>query len=401
MTSIKVKFRKSLIEGKEGSIYYQVIHEKSVRQIRTLYKILPHEWSRDSQIIVSSNNPERESYLAAISARITLEESRLNSIVTTLKRRCTPYSADTITSTFGKRTNGVTLKSFMQLTISRLIQLQQYRTSETYRTALNSFMRFRDNEDISLADINSGLMLDYEIYLKRHGVSMNSISFYMRILRAVYNRAVDDELIEQRFPFKKVYTGIAKTIKRALPLRDIKNVKELDLSTSPKLMFARDMFLFSFYTRGMSFVDIAYLRKRDLDNGVICYHRRKTGQRLHIKWERCMQEIVSRYSICDTEYLLPIIRTKDNRDGRYQYRNSLSVVNRHLKIIARLAGVRVPLTMYVARHSWASIAKSRNIPISVISEGMGHDSESTTQIYLSSLDSAVVDRANNTILKLL
>ena len=192
----------------------------------------------------------------------------------------------------------------------------------------------------------------------------------MRILKAVYNRATEDGLTEQRHPFKSVYTGVEKTLKRAISLGDLKRIKGLDLSLKPNLDFARDMFLFCFYTRGMSFIDMAYLRKKDLQNGILSYRRRKTGQQLFIKWEKCMQEIVDKYPVNETEYLLPII-TEQNKDYRKQYTNELHRVNHLLKKIGKQLNLPIPLTMYVGRHSWASIAKSRNVPISVISEGWG------------------------------
>ena len=220
----------------------------------------------------------------------------------------------------------------------------------------------------------------------------------MRILRAVYNRAVEKELTSNRNPFKHVYTGVDKTVKRAIPLKAIKKIKNLDLSLHPALDFARDMFLFSFYTRGMSFIDMAYLKKKDLQNGILSYRRHKTGQQLFIKWEKCMQEIADKHKADNgSPYLLPIL--KYPYDSRSQYKNALYRTNKNLKEIAKLAGLSIPLTLYVARHSWASIAKSKNIPISIISEGMGHDSEMTTQIYLASLDNSVVDKANTQILR--
>ncbi|MBR7156996.1 MAG: tyrosine-type recombinase/integrase, partial [Bacteroidales bacterium] len=135
-------------------------------------------------------------------------------------------------------------------------------------------------------------------------------------------------------------------------------------------------------------------------NGILSYRRKKTGQQLFIRWESCMEDIVQRYNDKYSQYLLPIIRNEGD-DPRRQYMNSLSYTNKKLKRIAELTGLCVPLTMYVARHSWASIAKKNHIPISVISEGMGHDSESTTQIYLASLDTAAIDKANRLILKLI
>ena len=292
-----------------------------------------------------------------------------------------------------------TFFTFMEEVISGLKKLGKIRTSETYATTLNSFRKFRENTDVPLEKVDSDLMLSYEAWLKTNGVSPNSSSFYMRNLRAVYNRAVEKELTQQRFPFKHVYTGVEKTVKRAVPLKVIKRIKEMDLSLNPPADFARDMFLFSFYTRGMSLVDMAYLRKKDLANGILSYCRRKTGQRLFIKWEKCMQEIVDKYDTEDSVYLLPIIKPHSKIEERMQYIYAGHNINRSLKAIGRELKLSLPLTMYSARHSWASIAKSKNVPLSVISEGMGHDSEATTRIYLASLDNMAIDKANSLILK--
>ena len=296
-------------------------------------------------------------------------------------------------------TKEASLFTFMHGVIAQLKQLGKIRTSETYTATLKSFMVFREEQDVPLDGITSDLMLLYEAYLKARGVRMNTISFYMRILRAVYNRAVEKGLAEQQNPFRHVYTGVDKTVKRAIPIKVIKALKELDLSVKPSLDFARDMFMFSFYTRGMSFVDMAYLKKSDLQNGILTYRRRKTGQELSIKWEKCMAEIVAKYPDNHINYLLPIIKEKENE--RKQYDNALHLVNYRLKDLSKILKLQRPLTMYVARHSWASAAKAKNVPLSVISEGMGHDSEATTQIYLASLETSVVDKANKMILGLL
>lgn len=165
----------------------------------------------------------------------------------------------------------------------------------------------------------------------------------------------------------------------------------------PDLDFARDIFLMSFYLRGMSFVDMAFLRKSDLSDGYVTYRRRKTGQLLTIAWTPEMAQILEKYPPNPTSYLLPIIR-RAGKNERNMYHNMSYTINRRLKAIANMADIRMPLTLYVARHSWASAAKAKGIPLSVISQGMGHDSESTTQIYLASLDTAVIDSANALII---
>ena len=398
MASVKVKLRPSTVNGREGT---QIIHNRVVRQINTEYKLFVSEWDCHSETVVLhhlSPEQERNNYLLSISSRIRWDKDRLNKIIHTLSQS-DRFVTDDIVVRFRGGRQEQSFNDYICQQIARLKRLGKIRTSETYMAALRS-SGFMNDKAVLFDQINADLIAEYEAYLKGRGNSPNTISFYMRILKAVYNRATEDGLTEQRHPFKSVYTGVEKTLKRAISLGDLKCIKGLDLSLKPNLDFARDMFLFCFYTRGMSFIDMAYLRKKDLQNGILSYRRRKTGQQLFIKWERCMQEIVDKYPVNETEYLLPII-TKRGEDYRKQYANELHRVNHLLKKIGKQLDLPIPLTMYVGRHSWASIAKSRNVPISVISEGMGHDSENTTQIYLASLDTTVVDKANKKILDLL
>lgn len=397
MTSIKIKFRPSTVDGKEGGIYFQIIHNRVVRQLNTEYKVFAEEWNAESESIVIKGC--RSNFLLGIQERLSWDATRLEKVVRSLEIERRRFTADDIISMFHKLTKESSLFTFMHGVIAQLKQLGKIRTSETYTATLKSFMAFRESQDVPLDGISSDMMLLYEAHLKTRDVSMNTISFYMRNLRAVYNRAAEKGLTPQNNPFRHVYTGVDKTIKRAIPIKEIKALKELDLSLKPSLDFARDMFMFSFYTRGMSFIDMAYLKKSDLQNGILTYRRRKTGQQLSIKWEKCMEDIVSKYPKNQTDYLLPII--KETVNERRQYDNALHLVNYHLKDLSSMLKLQRPLTMYVARHSWASAAKARNIPLSVISEGMGHDSETTTQIYLASLETSVVDKANKMILGLL
>ena len=402
MASVKVKFRPSTTTGKEGTIYYQVIHNRVVRQIYTDYKLFASEWQSHSEAVILHrvpNKQERNNYLLSITSRIRWDKDRLNKIIQVLSQSGT-FVTDDVVVRFQNNRQGPSFNNYIRQQIARLKRLGKIRTSETYPAALRSFNGFMNDKEVLFDQINSDLIAEYEAYLKGRGNSPNTVSFYMRILKSVYNRAVEEGLTEQRHPFKSVYTGVEKTLKRAISLNHLKRIKGLDLSLKPNLDFARDMFLFSFYTRGMSFIDMAYLRKKDLQNSILSYRRRKTGQQLFIKWEKCMQEIVDKYPVNETEYLLPIIIQRDV-DYRKQYTNELHRVNHLLKKIGKQLGLSIPLTMYVGRHSWASVAKSRNVPISVISEGMGHDSENTTQIYLASLDTSVVDKANKKILDLL
>lgn len=400
MASIKIKFRASVTRGKEGTIYYQIIHNRVARQVKTGYRIYESEWNGNvSEIIMLCSDGARAAYLSEIADKVAGDKETFRHIIESLERQGSPYTSDDVVDEFLSLHTRNTIFPFMEDVIARLDKLGKVRTSEAYVTTLSSFRRFRQDRDVALDNVNSDLMQSYEAWLKVTGVSPNSSSFYMRNLRAVYNRAVEKGLTLQRHPFRHVYTGVDKTAKRAVSLVIIKRIKEAELSPNSSIEFARDMFLFSFYTRGMSMVDMAYLRKKDLANGVLTYRRRKTGQQLIIKWEKPMQKIVDKYDTGDSVYLLPIIQPCLETDERTQYIYAGHNINRNLKIIGRKLKLSLPLTMYSARHSWASIARSKNIPLSVISAGMGHDSEATTQIYLASLDNMEIDKANSRILK--
>ena len=400
MASIKVKFRPSTVADHEGTIYYQIIHERKVRQLLSDYKVFPSEWVGSRSMVVTTQRSERKAFILSIREHIRWDVERLNKIDKKLDANGLSYTADDVIDEFNRYANEYSLFNFMESIIVKLKQNGKVRTSETYKSALSSFKKFRQDEDIMLDCLTSEIMEAYEAWHKCRGVAPNTISFYTRILRAVYNRAVEDDIIENRNPFKHVYTGVDKTVKRSLPLPVIKKIKALDLSLNLSLDYARDMFLMSFYLRGMSFIDMAFLKKSDLKNGHVTYRRRKTGQQLIIEWTKEMQMILDKYSENATDYLLPIIKNPGTNE-RCIYRNMGYNINHNLKKIAKMVGVQIPLTLYVARHSWASAAKAKGIPLSVISEGMGHDSEATTQIYLASLDTSVVDRANSIIINCL
>ncbi len=398
MASIKVKFRPSTVADHEGTIYYQILHERKPRQLLSEYHVFQSEWDESRAMVITTQTSERKAFILSIRERIRWDVERLTKIVRKLDGNGLQYTADDVIDEFNRYAQEYSLFNFMESIIIKLKQNGKVRTSETYTSALNSFKKFRKDEDIMLDCLNSEVMEAYEAWHQSRGVAPNTISFYTRILRAVYNRAVEEDIVENKNPFRHVYTGVDKTIKRALPLPVIKKIKALDLSLTPALDYARDMFMMSFMLRGMSFIDMAFLRKTDLQNGYITYRRRKTGQKLVIEWTNEMQLILDKYPENASDYLLPVIRNPGTNE-RCTYHNMGYNINHNLKAVAKVVGVTIPLTLYVARHSWASIAKSKGIPLSVISEGMGHDNEATTQIYLASLDTSAVDKANSLILK--
>ncbi len=236
---------------------------------------------------------------------------RFSKIIRRLEDNGLDYSVNDILEEFQRYADECSVFNYMESIIVKLKQNGKGKTAQTYSSALNSFKKFRKDEDMMFNALTSKMMESYESWLRKRGISSNTSSFYIRILRAVYNRAVEDDIVENRNPFRHVYTGIDKTVKRALPLKIIKKMTNHDLWLIPHLDFARDMFILSFMLRGMSFVDMAFLKKKDLANGYITYKRSKTGQKLTIEWTKEMQDILDKYPKNESDFLLPIIRNRN------------------------------------------------------------------------------------------
>lgn len=248
MASIKIKFRPSSVRGKEGVLFLQIIHRRVVRQIVTPYRLHAHEWDAFSQQVlldVPSTQDPRWIHLARIDTMIQSEYRLLCRIVTSFDQTSANYSADSVVNEYHRLSKDLTLCATMQRLIAQMRINQQWCTAHNYQSTLNSLMRFRHQFDLPIDRLDVALIQSYEAWLKHRGICRNTISFYMRILRAVYNRAVANGVVAQQYPFRPTYTGIDKTRKRAVDFSVIKTIKEADLSAHPSLELARDLFLMS------------------------------------------------------------------------------------------------------------------------------------------------------------
>lgn len=309
--------------------------------------------------------------------------------------RDTPSSASSVSS---PSSSSPALADYFQQQIAQVREEGRFSTASNYRTAFLSFQRFLKGERLSLKDLTPSLVARYERWLKSTRVGMNTISCYMRSLRAVYNKAVEENRVADRQPFKDSYTGYPQTDKRSISVQEIRQLQEVPLRPGSSLQWVRDIFLFCVFACGIPFVDVAFLRKSQLsEDGYLTYRRRKTNQQIRLKLPPSALEIVRRYHSDGTDYLFPIL-TKESPDEAYrQYRIRLSYYNKRLKELGRLAGISHKLTSYVSRHSWASLAYNSHADVSVISKGLGHTSSRTTYIYIKGIDDKRLDDANQRI----
>lgn len=294
-----------------------------------------------------------------------------------------------------KSKSSVTLLSYTTHLAEQLSRYNRERTAETYTAATKSLIAFLGGSDIPLSQIGCATITSYEAHLRLKGLTTNTTSFYIRNLRAIYNHAVDDGIINDAQPFRRAYTGTCKTQKRAIDAASIRKIANFQ-SDNIALQRAADLFMFSFYARGMAFTDIATLKWQNISNGYLRYKRHKTGQTIVIEWNEHLQRIAQKYQQGSSGYIFPIIK---GANPRREYLSASHAINLNLKKIAQRLGIATTLTFYVARHSWASIAYTIQIPVPTISRALGHNSESTTRIYLASLDNSAVDNANRLVLE--
>lgn len=295
-----------------------------------------------------------------------------------------------------------TIRIYCTSLIQQAKMAGRYSTADIYANTLNSFLLFTENPNFRFSEISPCLIKQYEEYLLNNGLRHNTLSTYMRTLRSIFNQAKKDNIyipIDTNELFRYVFTGYESTTKRAIAPTLIRQLSLLDLSKTPNLSFSRDLFLLSFYLRGMPFVDLAYLRKSDIRENTIYYYRHKTHQQLVVYIEPCATKILTRYSRNNSEspYLLPIL-TKSGENGFKQYKSALRLYNLHLHRLSKILHLSIPLTSYVARHSWATAAKNEGINISVISESLGHASEKITYTYLASFDNNTIFKANRKVI---
>lgn len=279
-------------------------------------------------------------------------------------------------------------------------KLGKGKTAGNCACALKHFMKFRKGKDISVGELSVSEMKDFQSYLTGEGLKMNTISLYNRMLNAAYNHALDEEIImADRRPFRKNFTGQEKTRKRTLNERTVRRLIGLDLTADRALEFARDMFLFSIYMQGMPFVDIARLTKVRLRRGHITYQRSKTNRRLTVAVHPRAQAIIDKWQVGDPDcpYLFPILCHPEKRKV-VRYDSALRTHNKRLAKLSEMLKLEQPLSSYVARHTWASLARKYGVQDNIISEAMGHNHITTTMIYLASLDVEVIATANRKVI---
>ncbi|MCD7970005.1 MAG: site-specific integrase [Alistipes sp.] len=405
MTSIKFHLKPSCKAGPaSGTLFIRIIHNRKYRDLKRDYLLYPGEWNATTTSIVFPGvaNPARNEQLIRMDASMQEDLARIRNIVHRLSNRG-PYSVTDIVEEFYKTGKNDTVATYADILGRELLAHGRVRTARAYRSAARSLVKFNGGKDVLLCEISAPMLRSFERYLLDCGLQMNTVSFYIRNIRAVYYRAVKAGIVDRTDAnhFEDVYTGVYETRRRALDQQEITALAALQSALpAEKAHLKRSLlyFLFAYHSRGMSFIDMAYLKKQDIKGDTIIYKRKKTGYYLELKITKPMKRIINsfRHQTKHSPYVFPIL-DPSVPDHRMQYESALNRQNKFLKILASMAGVDKRISTHVARHTWATFAKRLGYGISLISEGLGHRDPKVTSIYLASFERSALDELSTKI----
>ncbi len=364
----------------------------------------PHLWNSEKNE-PKRNHPNKLEVEAIIGKRIgELQGKALEMKIT--EKEITP---ETLVGSVQRPTGKTDVLEFFDAIIERLELQRKVGNANAYRDAKRALQAFLGKrKTLTFSEIDYSFLNRFETHLRSKGLAETSLSVYFRTLRALVNKAKKEQLLlPSQYPFAefKVSKFDTRTRKRAISKAEVKRLEAVDVSEQPKLQLAKDVFLFSYYCQGINLTDIARLRWSNIVQDRLFYTRTKTGKDFNLKLLPPALAIVKSYRPFTgrqaSDYIFPILE-QDRHITPIQIDNRIhkltGQINQGLKALGQQAGIETPLTTYVARHTYATVLKSSGVPVAVISEALGHESEAITQTYLKSFENAVIEAANEALL---
>lgn len=394
-----VKHRKSEVQGKESTLYLQVICDRLVRQVKTPYKVHPQEWDDKMEQVVfpPGLSAERQAYLLQVATKLGEDCGVMLQVISRFRAHQKAFITDDIVQTFRQECAVVCWNVYLEKQIAYRKAGGHDADARHFVSLRNSFLLFLGGEDIPIRQIDEERVVGYETWLVARGLMPNTVSFYLRYLRTVWNQALSDGIIKpQPSPFTNVNTCIEKTKKKAVGEEVIHQIEQLTEEKLPENQLPEDLslavrcFLFCYYTQGMAFVDLAHLTRENIQGEYLVYARHKTGEQLQVKLLPVMKTILRKFQSKERELLFPILSAPDA--SYREYENALRGYNSRLMRLGKKVDAK--LSSYVPRHSWATNAKRRGAADELISQGMGHTSLKTTDIYINRKNDEKIDRLN-------
>lgn len=297
-----------------------------------------------------------------------------------------------------------TFKVFADKVIKQMFEANRTGNALVYKTAVDRLINYCGN-DVSFTEINYQLLDEFKHHLITSGLKLNSIANYFRSIRAIYNKAIKLKVVDRSYyPFYDITIKSEKTSKRAISKEELINVVHIPVDEQSTTWKSLNCFLLSFYLRGISFTDLAYLKDSNIVNGRIEYKRRKTHKYYSVKLFRQAEIIVKMFSTEGNTYLLPILTDdiiEDSLEAKKIISQWIKTTNKYLKRLSIKSGLTTPITTYTSRHSFATIAKRLGYSNELIAEALGHEyGNKITNIYLDTFDTEVLDNMHYNVMLL-
>lgn len=399
-TSIKLILKNKIRADGTYPIMLQIIKEGKTKVISTGITCLKSDWDGAELKKSHPNYQKRNLILSGI-------KQKALKIIDEFMEEGTDFTLLDFEKIYsGERQSGkITVYEHFQDIIERMKLSNRLGNAKSYADTCRSFFKFYPDKGLIFKNLNVSKLEQYEAYLRSRNNQDSGIAFKMRTLRAVYNSAIRNGIVKQElYPFDKYKISKlkGKGIKRALSRVEVKRIIDVDLTERPDLINAKNYFVFSYFARGINWIDMLKLKKENIQGDYIIYIRSKTKGRFMVKILPPAQEVLEYYLLQNrnTEYVFPILLKDDLSPAQIENRKqkTLKKFNKDLKEIARLAKVAKNVTSYVIRHSYATNLKQLGVSTEKISESMGHSNVEVTNSYLKDFETEEIDMENEKLL---
>lgn len=409
------KYQKNKKE--EHPIFIRVIEDRKARYIKTGFSVKEDDWDfKEDLFRVKYRKTEEQHKVKEHERNNEILEKKLreaNRVIKDLIEDNRIISSEQVKEAIVKEKNRG--KTSVLNYIDKIVEDRKNQgnigTAQCYKDlkrSLKKFIEANGKQDITFKEISFAFLKSYEQDFRNRSVKDTGISFYMRSLRAVFNSAIEEGACKREvYPFDKYKISKLKTdtTKRAISKDDIAKIVNLKIDSESTQYHSRNYFLFSYYNRGINFSDMAMLKWKNLVGNRLIYIRLKTKKPYNVLLLEPSIKILEYYRANffrgEDSFIFPILDESKHITPttiKNRIHKILGQTNEDLKDIGKEIKLNIPLTTYVARHTFATVMKRSGVSTSIISEALGHDSERTTQIYLDSFENDVLDEASRALL---
>ncbi len=339
-------------ESKEQvySVVVRITFNKNNTTLSTGIRVKREHWDANTQKVLKAhpnfqvlNKTISEFYLKIQKVIHQLDENEEFSFAALKERideKAKPYKINT----------NITFNEYSTQIINELFAINKVGNALVYQTASNRLIGFAKERKLKFKEIDYTFLESFQRHLISKGVKQNSVSNYLRTIRAIYNRAIKGKIIDRSFyPFTEVPIKSERTAKRAILATDLAKIDQLDLKENSREWHARNYFFLSFSLIGVSFTDLAYLKPSNIIKGRIVYRRRKTRKEYSIKITPLAQQIINEYKERNEKYLLPILPSwvdEDSLNANQKIHQWIKTTNKWMKELAKQCEIPETITTY-------------------------------------------------------